>query len=308
MTEAHSKTPATLGLHLGLACAVLTAGLVALTALPELAPASLLLFAPLSVLAANFWGLPGLLVVAGLAQGLGFFKLAQLDGMEGFSRPAMILEMLLAAAIALLSWYFRQRSNKIGMVQADHAEDAMRERRELYEKLEHEKGLLAMAQNRSERLERTRSLADALAGNKNYLARLELVCSGLLGLLPGSELWVLVPTAQGLFVAQRRTPQGPQQPGEVSEFDQWVAARRMSLLVADLEKDIRFKGQGGPGQRSIASAPVVQGDRLVAVLRLCHGRAGAFSHEDLRLLGTLCDVLAVSEGLSLGRGKAEERS
>jgi hypothetical protein len=303
VTEARSNTA--LGIHLGLALAVLTACLVVVTALPEPAPATLLLFAPLAVLSANFWGLPGLVVVAGLAEGLGFFKAAQLDGMEGFSHAALGVEMAVIAALALLSWYFRQRSNKLGLLQADHADDAVRLRRELYEKLEHEKGLLAAARARSERLERTRDLADGLAANKDYHARLELVASKLLSLLEGGELWVLVPSAQGLAVSQRRGTHGPQEPGEVTEFDQWVAARRMSLLVADIEKDIRFKGQGG-AVRSIASAPVVHGDRLVAVLRLCRSRANAFSHEDLRLLGTLCDVLAASENLPLPRAAAGE--
>lgn len=305
MTEARSHAPVALGIHLGLACAVLTACLVVATALPELAPATLLLFAPLAVLSANFWGLPGLMVVAGLAEGLGFFKIAQLDGLEGFSRPATSVEMAVVAAISLLSWYFRQRSNKLSLLQADHADDAVRQRRELYEKLDHEKGMLAAAKARSERLERTRDLADSLAANKDYHARLELVCSGLLSLLEGGELWVLVPSAQGLAVSQRRTSLGPQEPGEVTEFDQWVAARRMSLLVADIEKDIRFKGQGG-AVRSIASAPVVHGDRLVAVLRLCWSRANGYSHEDLRLLGTLCEVLAASSGLPLPRAAAGE--
>ncbi len=306
MTEARSHAHAPLGIHLSLACAVLTACLVALTALPVLAPAILLLFAPLAIRSAHFWGLPGLVVVAGMTQGLGFFKLAQLDGMEGFSRPAMAVEMAASGAVALLSGHLHRRAHQAGLLQSEHAADAERQRHEMLAKLEHEKGLLAAARARSAHLERTHALADALAGSRDYQARLELACSGLLGLLPEAELWVLVPTAQGLSVAQRRTAQGALPPGEATEFDHWVAARRMSLLVADIERDIRFKGQGGSGLRCIASAPVVHGERLVAVLRLGSGRANAFSHEDLRLLGLLCEVLAASEGLPLPRSAAGE--
>jgi hypothetical protein len=284
--------------HAGLAAALAIAALLALYAGPGLAPAALMLFAPLTVLATVFWAVPGLLGAAAVSAALLLFKQAQLQGQPGYSRGALWVEALVLAGVAGLAWWFHRRAAAERLMQADSAGDADREVRELFQEMEKERVQLEHARARAERLEGTRTLTAALERERDFDTRLDMVCRALLDMAGGGEAWVLVPEAAGLHAVRCFSMDGPRQAdAEAGDFDQWVAGKRMGLLVSDIEKDIRFRGAGGGSLRSIASAPVTRGDQVVAVLRLSSGKVNAYSHEDLRLLTLLCEVLAASDGL-----------
>jgi hypothetical protein len=282
-------------IHASLTLGILVATLVAVPSSAELAPSALLLFVPLIVLAANFWSLPGLLAIGGLSLGLVALKMGQYSEVGGL-QAAMIIELIVLLGTAALAFFFHQRSAKVRVIQADHADDTERLGREVLNKIEHEKINLSAARARTLRLESTQALAQALDAEHHFEARVDLVAKGMIQLLNGGDAWFMQPVENGLKITRHISIQGvlPIE-GTGYDFDSWVMAKRMGLLVADIEKDVRFKGDTSLDLRSVASAPVVKNDQVVAVIRLGWNKVNAYNHEDLRLLTMLCDVLAASD-------------
>jgi len=81
-------------------------------------------------------------------------------------------------------------------------------------------------------------------------------------------------------------------------FDDWVFKRRQALLVEDAKKDFRFSGDKLENYdrpfRAIISCPLMEGRKVVGILRLESARPYNYTSEDLRLLDIICDIGAVS--------------
>jgi phosphoserine phosphatase RsbU/P len=72
-----------------------------------------------------------------------------------------------------------------------------------------------------------------------------------------------------------------------------AARQRETLLVPDVAHDPRYISVN-PDTRSELAVPLVHGDRLVGVMDLESPRAGYFSEEHARLLGTLAPQMAIA--------------
>lgn len=81
-------------------------------------------------------------------------------------------------------------------------------------------------------------------------------------------------------------------------FDDWVFKRRQALLVEDAKKDFRFAGDKIEKYvrpfRAIISCPLMEGKKVIGILRLESARPYNYTSEDLRLLDIICDMGAVS--------------
>lgn len=82
-------------------------------------------------------------------------------------------------------------------------------------------------------------------------------------------------------------------------YDLWVTRHVSPLLVEDAKKDFRFDIEklGGSDPRkvySLISAPLVNENRFLGILRLDSPEAESYSQDDLRFLLTLCDFGAVA--------------
>jgi diguanylate cyclase (GGDEF)-like protein len=81
-------------------------------------------------------------------------------------------------------------------------------------------------------------------------------------------------------------------------LDEWVFKQRQALLVDDIKKDFRFSEDMTNGYkrhfRSIVSCPLVEGHKVIGILRLENRRPYNYTSEDLRLLDIICDIGAVS--------------
>ncbi len=81
-------------------------------------------------------------------------------------------------------------------------------------------------------------------------------------------------------------------------LDEWVLKQRHALLVEDIKKDFRFSedriNEYERPFRSIVSCPLVEGSKVIGILRLENTRPYVYTSEDLRLLDIICDIGAVS--------------
>lgn len=81
-------------------------------------------------------------------------------------------------------------------------------------------------------------------------------------------------------------------------LDEWVFKQRQALLVEDIKKDFRFSEDRFSKYerpfRSVISCPLMEGHKAVGVLRLENFYPYHYTSEDLRLLGIICDIGAVS--------------
>jgi len=81
-------------------------------------------------------------------------------------------------------------------------------------------------------------------------------------------------------------------------LDEWVMKERQALIVEDAKKDFRFSEDRFNGYqrqfRSVISCPLMEGNKVIGILRLENTRPYNYTSEDLRLLDIICDIGAVS--------------
>jgi diguanylate cyclase (GGDEF)-like protein len=81
-------------------------------------------------------------------------------------------------------------------------------------------------------------------------------------------------------------------------LDEWVFKERQALLVEDIKKDFRFSGDVFEKHkrpfRSVISCPLMEGHKVIGILRMENLYPYRYTSEDLRLLGIICDIGAVS--------------
>jgi len=81
-------------------------------------------------------------------------------------------------------------------------------------------------------------------------------------------------------------------------LDEWVFKERQALLVEDIKKDFRFSEDKFDEYkrpfRSVISCPLMEGRKVIGILRLENSRPYNYTSEDLRLLDIICDIGAVS--------------
>jgi len=82
-------------------------------------------------------------------------------------------------------------------------------------------------------------------------------------------------------------------------FDSWVLSKMQPLLVEDVKNDFRFdfekiSNENPRKMRSIISAPLIIGKRIIGIIRIDNGKDHEFSSEDLRLLSTIADLGAIA--------------
>jgi diguanylate cyclase (GGDEF)-like protein len=94
-------------------------------------------------------------------------------------------------------------------------------------------------------------------------------------------------------------------------FDGWVIKKLQPLIVEDIKKDFRFDLERVEEEqlrpiRSLISAPLIAGRRVVGILRVDSDKEQVFSDDELRLLSTIADLGAVAVENALLYQKAEE--
>jgi len=82
-------------------------------------------------------------------------------------------------------------------------------------------------------------------------------------------------------------------------FDLWVVKHTSSLLVEDSQSDFRFDFEviENTAQRkvcSLISSPLLSQERLLGIIRLDSPLSNVYTQEDLRLLDTIADSIAVA--------------
>lgn len=81
-------------------------------------------------------------------------------------------------------------------------------------------------------------------------------------------------------------------------FDRWVLRHRKPLFIENIETDFRFNAsdieEAKASFGSLVSAPLISENKMMGVLRMDSPQSGSFAQDDLRLLGIIADLAAVS--------------
>lgn len=82
-------------------------------------------------------------------------------------------------------------------------------------------------------------------------------------------------------------------------FDQWVVKTLNPLLVEDANIDFRFDAEkimneDGRKVRSLISAPLVVGEKILGILRIDSPSGHHFATDDLRFLRTIADITSIA--------------
>lgn len=82
-------------------------------------------------------------------------------------------------------------------------------------------------------------------------------------------------------------------------FDFWILRHSTPLLIEDIKRDFRFdlekiKAQDLRPARSLISSPLISEHSLLGILRLDNSQPNFYTQDDLRFLGTICDLGAVA--------------
>lgn len=116
-----------------------------------------------------------------------------------------------------------------------------------------------------------------------------------------SGLLFLVDTSRqelNLVFSMNKTQQDKVKTKKGDMLDEWVFKERQALLVEDIKKDFRFSEdrftEYGRSFRSIISCPLMEGHKVIGILRLENLHPYHYTSEDLRLLDIICDIGAVS--------------
>lgn len=97
-------------------------------------------------------------------------------------------------------------------------------------------------------------------------------------------------------VLTSRTPRVKSKAGDV--FDEWVLKQRQSLIIADGEKDFRFRTRsGGEGERKVRaliSSPLFWRKEVRGLLRLDSSAPDKYKDSDLRLLNIVANLTSLA--------------
>jgi putative methionine-R-sulfoxide reductase with GAF domain len=78
----------------------------------------------------------------------------------------------------------------------------------------------------------------------------------------------------------------------LKNFDEFILHNKKSIIITDMDKEIRFKSDGEDNIRSLISVPVFVKDAVVGILRVNSDQPGCFNQEDLRFLDIIGSMLA----------------
>jgi hypothetical protein len=77
----------------------------------------------------------------------------------------------------------------------------------------------------------------------------------------------------------------------LKNFDEFILHNRKSIIITDMDKEIRFKSDGDENIRSLISVPVFVNDNVIGILRVNSDQPGCFNQEDLRFLDIISSMV-----------------
>ena len=93
-------------------------------------------------------------------------------------------------------------------------------------------------------------------------------------------------------------------------FDHWVLRHRIPLIIEDITKDFRFRtsdiDEAKGHFRSLISAPLVNENKVMGLVRIDNPKELAYAQEDLRLLDILSDLGALAIQNAMLYSRTEE--
>ena len=162
--------------------------------------------------------------------------------------------------------------------------------------------LFKAEEKRSTQLEFLRQASLSLTASLNLDAVLNAILRSVIGLLPGvrdAHIFLYFPDRDGSLEfgaalwadGQRDVPYAKPRPDGLTYT---VARQGEPILVADISVDPIFKNTPQEWSGSIIGLPLKIGSRVVGVMNVAHAEAGAFSQDDLSILGLLGDQAAIA--------------
>ncbi|MFP4465993.1 MAG: GAF domain-containing protein [Candidatus Goldiibacteriota bacterium] len=78
----------------------------------------------------------------------------------------------------------------------------------------------------------------------------------------------------------------------LKKFDEWVVENRQSLIIADMNKEVRFSVEKTERVRSLITVPILVGAEAAGILKITSDEPEVFSKEDLRFLDIIAGIIS----------------
>ncbi|HDQ25493.1 MAG TPA: GAF domain-containing protein [bacterium] len=167
--------------------------------------------------------------------------------------------------------------------------------------VEKENLINAVKSNRA-KLEKYRMLGEVYEGldsHNTFSSKIRYVLRNVISIFHQERTISLLIARDGRFIKVEADKDDDILSGEKDQegldlrgFDEWVMKNRKSILISDMHKEVRFKGEEGEKNRSVICVPVVVAGETAGVLRVSSEKPGVFDREDLRFLDLIAEITA----------------
>jgi hypothetical protein len=174
--------------------------------------------------------------------------------------------------------------------------------------LKEEINLRAAIESNSAKLDKYKKLKDihdGLVDHTVFSGKIRSILRNIISIFHQEKSIVLFMIKDGKFIKAEATKDDDTLVGEpdqeslyLKNFDEWIIKNNKSIIISDMQKEVRFKADEGNIMRSVIAVPVFVQDKMAGVLRISSDKPGCFNQEDLRFLDLIAEMV--------GRVLAEE--
>jgi len=151
------------------------------------------------------------------------------------------------------------------------------------------------------KLEKYRNLEEVAKGLSNhnvFSGKIRHVLRNVISMFHREKSIVLFLVRDGQFLKVEADKEDDMLSGQkdqeslfLKNFDEWVMQNGRSLIISDMQREVRFKAEKNETLRSIISVPVAVNGESCGVMRVSSEKPGVFSQEDLRFLDLVSIML-----------------
>jgi len=140
-------------------------------------------------------------------------------------------------------------------------------------------------------------IVDGLNNHNMFSGKIRHVLRNVISLFHRDHSIVLFLTKDGKFMKIEANKEDDMVSGEkdqeslfLKNFDEWIIQNKRSIIISDMQREIRFTRDKNDRTRSFIGVPVFSGEGIAGILRISSTEPGSFTQEDLRFLDLIAEM------------------
>ena len=223
-----------------------------------------------------------------------------------------IVTVILSFAVSVAAYMMLRRADETEEYRLFAINDEIKELQAVHDQaVIEEKTLRTAAEANRAKLEKYVKLEviyDGLADHDSFNSKVRYILRNVITVFHKEKSIVLMLVKDNKFIkieadmeADMMTAEADEESLFLKSFDRWVMDSKRGTIIADMNKEVRFKSDGDASLRSIICVPVMTAGETAGVLRISSDSPGAFNQEDLRFLDLIAEVLGkmIIEGYAI---------